>query len=128
MVDEAVGCQSWIMFALRPYQDQLTLQPVARSSSPMPVLLIETDTCFTSEDAQALLYDETDHTGSTADYKHRDQRTGAFISPASVMVIWGTDMGKSVNRHHTPQPQKYKLVVGCMWTWRSCTSVVSCCS
>lgn len=100
MVDEAVDCQSWIVFALLPYQDQLTLQPVARSSSPMPALLIETDTCFTSEDAQALLYDEIDHNGSTAVYKHRDQRTGAFISPASVMVIWGTNMGKSIDRSY----------------------------
>jgi hypothetical protein len=33
-----------IMLARRPYQGQLTLQPVARSSSPMPELLIGTDT------------------------------------------------------------------------------------
>lgn len=39
----------------------------------------------------------------------------------SVMIIWGTNTGKSLNRHYTPQLQKYKLVVGCRWTWRSCT-------
>lgn len=36
-----------VMLACRSYKDQLTLRLVARSSNPMPELLIESDTLLT---------------------------------------------------------------------------------